>query len=44
MFLLSSTRLAKSSTNFVTILSPFDNELIKYKPREEQNAMQEIQN
>jgi hypothetical protein len=28
MFLLSTTRLEKSSTNFVHILSPFDNELI----------------
>jgi hypothetical protein len=27
--------IRKSSTNFVLILSPFDNELIKYKPREE---------
>jgi hypothetical protein len=44
MFLLSTTRLAKSSTNFMHNLSPFDNELIKYKPREERNAMHEIQN
>jgi hypothetical protein len=35
MFLLSTTRLAKSSTNFVPILSPFGNELIKHKLREE---------
>jgi hypothetical protein len=44
MFLLSTTQLAKSSTNFVLILSPFGNELIKHKPREERDAMQEIQN
>jgi hypothetical protein len=36
MFLLSTTRLAKSSTNFVPILSPFGNELIKHKLIEEQ--------
>jgi hypothetical protein len=36
--------ISKSSTNFVLILSPFDNELIKHKPREEQDAMHEIQN
>jgi hypothetical protein len=35
MFFLSTTRLAKSSINFVHNLSPFDNELIKHKPREE---------
>jgi hypothetical protein len=29
MFLLLTTWLAKSSTNFVPILSPFDNELIR---------------
>jgi hypothetical protein len=34
MFLLSIARLAKSSTIFVHILSPFDNELIKHYPRE----------
>jgi hypothetical protein len=27
--------VSKSSTNFVPILSPFGNELIKHKPREE---------
>jgi hypothetical protein len=43
MFLLSTTRLGKCSTNFVHILSPFDNELIKHKPREEQCAMYENQ-
>jgi hypothetical protein len=43
MFLLSTTLLAKRSTNFVPILSPFDNELIKYKLREERDAMHEIQ-
>jgi hypothetical protein len=32
---LSTTLLANSSTNFVPILSPFDNELIKHKLREE---------
>jgi hypothetical protein len=31
-----------SSTNFVHILSPFGNELIKYNLREEQDAMHEI--
>jgi hypothetical protein len=44
MFFVSTTRLAKSSTNFVPILSPFGNELIKNKPREEQDDMHEIQN
>jgi hypothetical protein len=44
MFLLSTTWLAKSSTNFVPILSPFGNELIKHKPKEEQDAMHENQN
>jgi hypothetical protein len=34
MFLLSITRLPKSSTNFVHILSPFGNELIKHYLRE----------
>jgi hypothetical protein len=43
MFLLSTTLLAKSSTNFVPILSPFGNELIKHKLRAEQDAMHEIQ-
>jgi hypothetical protein len=43
MFLLSSTLLAKSSTNFVYILSPFDNELNKHKPKEERDAMHENQ-
>jgi hypothetical protein len=42
MFLLSTTLLAKSSTNFVHILSPFGNELIKHKLREEWDAMHEI--
>jgi hypothetical protein len=44
MFLLSSTRLAKCSTNFVPILSSFGNELIKCKSREERDAMHKIQN
>jgi hypothetical protein len=44
MFLLSTTLLVKSSTNFVLILSPFGNELIKLKTREERDAMHEIQN
>jgi hypothetical protein len=35
ILLLSITRLAKSSTNFVHILSSFGNEIIKHKPREE---------
>jgi hypothetical protein len=42
MFLLSTTWLAKSSTNFVHNLSPFDNELIKHNPREAQDAIREI--
>jgi hypothetical protein len=42
MFLLSTTRLAKSSTNSVRNLSPFDNELIKHKLREAWDAMHEI--
>jgi hypothetical protein len=33
----------KSPTNFVPILSPFANELIKHKPWEEQDAMHENQ-
>jgi hypothetical protein len=44
MFLFLATRLAKSPTNFVPILSPSGNELIKHKPREEWDAMYEIQN
>jgi hypothetical protein len=44
IFLLSTTQLAKSSAKFVPILSPFGNELIKHKLREEQDAMHEIQN
>jgi hypothetical protein len=43
MFLLSTTRLAKSSTDFVPILSPFGNELINHKSREEEDAMHENQ-
>jgi hypothetical protein len=42
MFLLSPTWLAKSSTNFVHIFSPFGNELIKHNPREALDAMHEI--
>jgi hypothetical protein len=42
MFLLSTTRLANSSTNFVHNLSPFGNELIKHNPREKQDDMHEI--
>jgi hypothetical protein len=42
MFLLSTTRLAKSSTNVVLILCPFGNELIKHKLREERDVMHEI--
>jgi hypothetical protein len=34
--------VSKSSTNFVHNLSPFGNELIKYNPREEWDAMHEI--
>jgi hypothetical protein len=30
--------------NFVHNLSPFGNELIKHKPREEQDSIYEIQN
>jgi hypothetical protein len=44
MFVFSTTRLANGSTNFVPILSPFGNELIKQKPREERDDMHEIQN
>jgi hypothetical protein len=44
MFYLSTTLLAKSSTNIVLILSPLGNELIKHKPREERDDMHEIQN
>jgi hypothetical protein len=44
MFLLSTTQLAKRTTNFVPILSPFGNELIKHKLREERDAMHKIQN
>jgi hypothetical protein len=44
MFLLATTLLAKSLTNFVPTLNPFGNKLIKHKPREEQDAMREIQN
>jgi hypothetical protein len=36
--------ISKSSTNFVPILSPFVNELIKHKPREERDVMHEMQN
>jgi hypothetical protein len=43
MFLLSTTQLAKSSTNFVPILSPLGNELINHKPSEERGAMHENQ-
>jgi hypothetical protein len=42
MFLLSTIQLAKSSTNFVVILSSFGNEHIKHNPREERDAMHEI--
>jgi hypothetical protein len=34
--------ISRSSTNFVHILSPFVNKLIKYKPREEGDVMHEI--
>jgi hypothetical protein len=34
--------ISKSSINLVHNLSPFDNELIKHKPREEQDAMHDI--
>jgi hypothetical protein len=34
--------ISKSSTNFVHNLSPFGNELIKHKSREEWDAMHEI--
>jgi hypothetical protein len=36
--------ISKSSINVVPTISPFDNKLIKYKPREEQDAMRKIQN
>jgi hypothetical protein len=35
--------ISKSSTNFMPILSPFGNELIKHEPREEWDAMHENQ-
>jgi hypothetical protein len=35
--------ISKSSINFVHNLFPFDNELIKYNPWEEQDDMHEIQ-
>jgi hypothetical protein len=41
-FILSTTRLAKSSVNFVHIFSPFGNELIKLNPREAWDAIHEI--
>jgi hypothetical protein len=44
MFLVSTTQLAKSSTNFMHNLFPFGNELIKHKPREERDVTHEIQN
>jgi hypothetical protein len=42
MILLSIIMLAKSWTNFVPVLSLFDNELIKHKLREEQDVIHEI--
>jgi hypothetical protein len=36
--------ISKSSTNFMPILFPFDNELIKHKLREERDAIHENQN
>jgi hypothetical protein len=36
--------ISKSSTNFVPMLSPFGNELIKHNLKEERDAMYEIQN
>jgi hypothetical protein len=42
MFLLSTARLARVNHNFVHILSPFGNELIKHNPREAREAMHEI--
>jgi hypothetical protein len=42
MFLLSTSRLAKSSTNFVHNLSPFGNELMKHNLKEACDAMYEI--
>jgi hypothetical protein len=42
MFLLSTIWLAKSSTNFVPILSPFGNELIKHNLREDRDDMHKI--
>jgi hypothetical protein len=42
MLLLSTTRLAKSSTNFVRIFSPFGNELNQHNLREAWDAMHEI--
>jgi hypothetical protein len=42
MFLLSTTRLEKSSTHLVHNPSPFGNELIKHNPREECDAIHEM--
>jgi hypothetical protein len=42
MFLLSNTRLAKGSTNFVHIRSLFGNELMKLNLREAWDAMLDI--
>jgi hypothetical protein len=42
MFLFLTTLLAKSSINFVYILSLIGNELIKHNPREARDAMHEI--
>jgi hypothetical protein len=36
--------ISKSSTNFVPMLSPFGNKLIKHNLKEERDAMYEIQN
>jgi hypothetical protein len=43
MFLLSTTRLARVQLCAHTFLSPFGNELMKHKAREERDAMHENQ-
>jgi hypothetical protein len=42
MFSSLNHPISKSSTNFVHILSPFGNELIKHNPIEKWDAMNEI--
>jgi hypothetical protein len=39
--MITNHSISKSSTNFVLILSPFDNKLIIHKPREEWDVIHE---